>query len=103
VDIDLMPVCKDACVYQIDFTATEGKSPLEIQSLQYFFDGTAMPDFLRKAGMDGTRYHLTVTGLGKPLKLRAVVRVAGEKKDSQGTASIIPLAKTADKSTATKQ
>ena len=87
VDIDLTPFCKDACVYQVDFNSTGG-SPLEIQSLQYVFDGTVLPEFVQKAAPDATRYYLTVTGLGKSLGLRAVVRVCGEKKDSQGTVTI---------------
>jgi alpha-L-fucosidase len=87
VDIDLTPFCKDSCVYQIDFNATGG-SPLEIQSLQYIFDGTVLPEFIQKAAPDATRYYLTVTGLGKSLGLRAVVRVSGGKKDSRGTLTI---------------
>jgi len=87
VDIDLTPFCKDSCVYQIDFNATGG-SPLEIQSLQYIFDGTVLPEFVQKAAPDATRYYLTVTGLGKSLGLRAVVRVSGRKRDSRGTLTI---------------
>jgi hypothetical protein len=87
VDIDLTPFCTDACVYQVDFNATAG-SPLEIQSLQYIFDGTVMSEFVQKAVPDTTRYYLTVTGLGESLGLRAVVRVSSAKQDSQGTATI---------------
>jgi alpha-L-fucosidase len=87
VDIDLTPFCKDACQYQIDVNCTGG-NPLEIQSLQYVFDGTVLPEFVHKAAPDVARYYLTVTGLGKPLALRAVVRGPGDKKDSRGTIAI---------------
>ena len=87
VDLDLTAFCKDACVYQIDFNATGGGS-LEIQSLQYVFDGMVLPEFIQKVAPDAARYYLTVTGLGKSLALRAVVRVSGEKKNSQGTMTI---------------
>ena len=87
VDLALTAFCKDACVYQIDFNAAGGR-PLEIQSLQYVFDGTVLPEFIHKVAPDAARYYLTVTGLGKSLALRAVVRVSGEKKDSQGTVTL---------------
>ena len=87
VNIDLTPYCKDACVYQVDFESTSG-SPLEIQSLQYVFDGTVLPEFVRKASADTARYYVTVTGLGKPLGLQLVVRTSGAKKDSRGIVTI---------------
>jgi len=87
VDIDLTPVCKDACVYQVDFATAEGKPPLEIQSLTLLMDGIAMPEFTKPV-KKSLRYDVTITGVGVPLGLRAVVRVSGERKDSQGTATI---------------
>jgi alpha-L-fucosidase len=87
VDIDLIAVCKEACVYQVDFTAAEGKSPLEIQSLTLLQDGVPVPEFTKPVAQS-LRYNLTITGLGRAMALRAVVRVSGGQKDSQGTLTI---------------
>jgi hypothetical protein len=66
VDIDLISFCKEACVYQVDFTAAEGKSPLEIQSLTLLQDGVAVPEFTQPVAQS-LRYNLTITGLGKAM------------------------------------
>jgi hypothetical protein len=87
VDIDLISFCKEACVYQVDFTAAEGKSPLEIQSLTLLQDGVAVPEFTQPV-TQSLRYNLTITGLGRAMALRAVVRVSGGQKDSQGTMTL---------------
>ena len=87
VDIDLISFCKEACVYQVDFTAAEGKSPLEIQSLTLLQDGVAVPEFTQPVAQS-LRYNLTITGLGRAMALRAVVRVSGGQKDSQGTMTL---------------
>ena len=87
VDIDLTAACREARVYQVDFTHVAGKRPLEIQSLTLLMDGIALPEFTKMAE-NSLRYDVTITGLGKPLALRAVVRVSGGQKDSQGTVTI---------------
>ena len=87
VDIDLISFCKEACVYQVDFTAAEGKPPLEIQSLTLLQDGVAVPEFTQPVAQS-LRYNLTITGLGRAMVLRAVVRVSGGQKDSQGTVTL---------------
>ena len=74
-------------MYQVDFTAAEGKSPLEIQSLTLLQDGVAVPEFTKPVEQS-LRYNLTITGLGRAMALRAVVRVSGGQKDSQGTVTI---------------
>ena len=86
-DIDLTAACREARVYQVDFTHAAGKPPLEIQSLTLLMDGIALPEFTKMAE-NSLRYDVTITGLGKPLALRAVVRVSGGQKDSQGTMTL---------------
>ena len=87
VDIDLIAVCKEACLYEVDFTAAEGKSSLEIQSLTLLQDGVAVPEFT-KTVEQWLRYNMTITGLGRAMVLRAVVRISGGQKDSHGTMTI---------------
>ena len=87
VDIDLTAACREACVYQVDFTPAAGKPPLEIQSLTLLMDGIALPEFTKPVEKS-LRYDVTITGLGKPLALRAVMRVSGGQKDSQGTVTL---------------
>ena len=86
MDIDLTRVCEEACVYQLDFQATCGAPP-EIQSLQYVFDGLAVPEHVQK-GDRADRYYVSVPGLGKPLGLRAVVRISGDTKNAKGALMI---------------
>ena len=87
MDIDLIAVCKEACLYEVDFTAAEGKSSLEIQSLTLLQDGVAVPEFT-KTVEQWLRYNMTITGLGRAMVLRAVVRISGGQKDSHGTMTI---------------
>lgn len=81
IDIDLTGACRDACVYQLEFKSAEGNLP-EVRSLAYRFDGTALPEFVRQSEAEPGQYYLIVTGLGKPLGLRAEVRRGGTDKAS---------------------
>ncbi|MCX6977621.1 MAG: hypothetical protein NTX04_06715 [Verrucomicrobia bacterium] len=89
IDIDLTQHCPDAASYQLDFRATSGSKPLEIQSLQFVYEGTLVPGFVqRTAHHEAQQYALTITALGKSIGVRAVLRLPAGESNSQGIVTI---------------
>ena len=89
IDIDLTQHCPDAASYQLDFRATSGSKPLEIQSLQFVYEGTIVPGFIQRiAHHEAQQYALTITALGKSFGVRAVLRLPAGESTSQGIVTI---------------
>lgn len=86
VDIDLTPFCSEACQYEVEFSQISGHGPLEFRSVSLVADGQEVPEFVKKAWL-GARYNVTVTGVGIPLHLRAVVRMP-EGSNSHGEVTV---------------
>lgn len=73
VEIDITPFCKEATLYRVEFQKTAGKDALEVRSVTAVFGGRRIEEYVERDGT-GNTFHVTVPGLGIPLKLQAVVR-----------------------------
>ncbi len=79
---DIAPFCKDATQYAVEFKRTGGRCDLEVKSMTLLFDGRDTPEFVQRVKQANT-FYVTLTGVGVPMELRAVVRGRGGT-DSRG-------------------
>ncbi|MEN6371363.1 MAG: alpha-L-fucosidase [Armatimonadota bacterium] len=77
VEIDLMSICKNAAQYDVVFKKTAGGGKLDVSSVKLIVDGIDASDYIRPA-KDTNSFKLSITGIDRSMKLRAMIAVGGE-------------------------
>jgi len=76
LEIDITPYCDEATQYEVEFKKIGGRYDLEIKSVTFLHGGTESPEFVELAKRPHT-FYVNITGIGVPLKLRALIRGDG--------------------------